>query len=102
MSAKKCAKDTIRSLSPTFQYSAPLTPTTSSTDGTMLDLAKVSTDLPEVPEAKAIDLPEIDLGDVLDPDVGHRGRKRCSRTTTDNTFQLNVSTGNARLCAKIC
>lgn len=59
---------------------------------------KVSTALREIPEAKEKDLPDIDVEDVIDPDVAHRGRRRYSDTRHIPNFQLITSTGSAKLC----
>jgi hypothetical protein len=41
-----------------------------------MDIPKVTTRLREFPDSKERELPEIDVEQIIDTDVGHRGRRR--------------------------
>jgi hypothetical protein len=71
----------MRAVAPIFEYTPPPQAFGADTTCPIADVPKVSTQLAEIPEAKAtFKLPEIDIADVIDPDVPHCGRRRCSLT----------------------
>ncbi|KAK7017640.1 hypothetical protein R3P38DRAFT_3559743 [Favolaschia claudopus] len=61
-----------------------------------LDVRKVSTALPEVPEAKeTVNTAEIDIAEVVDLDVPHRGRLREREILRDNLLRLLACNGKS-------
>jgi hypothetical protein len=73
--AKNAAKRALAGDGLAFDYLPPPDPDWSN-EVPRPDIRKVSTTLHEASEPKAIVLPEIDIEEVIDPDMVHRGRKR--------------------------
>jgi hypothetical protein len=77
LKAKDLAKATLADSSPSvFLYTNPLTLDAEDV-GPVVNVAKVFTKVPEVPETKERELPKVDVEDVIDPSIAHRGRRRC-------------------------
>jgi hypothetical protein len=73
--AKNAAKRALAGEALAFDYLPPPDPAWNG-EIPRADIRKVSTTLREAAEPKAVVLPEIDVEEVIDPDLIHRGRKR--------------------------
>jgi hypothetical protein len=73
--AKEAAKAIfVDEVPPIFSYTAG--PPIGDSLKSVIDTPKVHTALSEVPETKELIMPDVSIDDIVDPDIGHRGRKR--------------------------
>ncbi|KAF7363667.1 RNA-directed DNA polymerase from mobile element jockey [Mycena sanguinolenta] len=75
--AKTHAKHAHREAVPFFHYGSAPSISTAPGETALKGVRKVSTQLEEISEPKAHGtVPDIDVEDIIDPDIAHRGRKR--------------------------
>ncbi|KAJ7127447.1 hypothetical protein C8R43DRAFT_1074895, partial [Mycena crocata] len=98
LQTKRRAKEVLGAdsqLRPTFKYDRPSPRVENDNIEPLTDVIKVTTLLREVPEAKDIILPEVDVEDIIDPDINHRGRRRERELMHDNLLKLLACQGKS-------
>lgn len=76
LAAKRSARLALAVALPNFFHYLPAPTFVAARDAEVMDIPKVTTRLREFPDSKERELPEIDVEQIIDTDVGHRGRRR--------------------------